>query len=113
MGLSLRSLLLVLVALLLTIAPAASAKPVAKPPYLVGAAVADITPAGPVNLGGFGLGNGTVIPDAIVGRGGFDEARGERIAARAIVFDDGDKVVALANIRRRACSPPTRTGRTA
>ena len=68
------------------------------PGYLVGAATRDITPEGAVNLGGFGLGDGTVIPDAIVGRGGFGESRGERIAARAIVFDDGEKTIALANI---------------
>src|SRR2546423_10498426 len=41
------------------------------PAYLVGAATADITPSGPVNLGGFGLGDGSVVPDAIIGRGGF------------------------------------------
>jgi hypothetical protein len=68
------------------------------PGYLVGAATRDITPDGPVNLGGFGLGDGTVIPDAIVGRGGFGGSEGERIAARAIVVDDGEKTVAIANI---------------
>jgi hypothetical protein len=68
------------------------------PDYLVGAAQRDITPDGKVNLGGFGLGDGTVIPDAIVGRGGYDESRGERIAARAVVFGDGDDAVAIANI---------------
>src|SRR3954471_14287367 len=47
------------------------------PAYLVGAASEDITPAGPVNLGGFGLGDGSVVPNAIIGRGGFDESKGE------------------------------------
>src|SRR4051812_34731580 len=51
---------------------------VALPAYLVGAATADITPDGAVNLGGFGLGDGTVIPDAIVGRGGYGAAKNER-----------------------------------
>jgi len=75
-----------------------SAPVVAKlPAYLVGAATRDITPTGVVNLGGFGLGDGT-IPDALVGRGNTGEARSERIAARAVVFDDGDKAVAIANI---------------
>ena len=68
------------------------------PGYLVGAATRDITPPGAVNLGGFGLGDGTVIPDAIVGRGGFGASTGERIAARAVVFDDGENAVAIANV---------------
>jgi hypothetical protein len=68
------------------------------PAYLVGAASEDITPNGPVNLGGFGLGDGTVVPDAIIGRGGFDESKGERIAARAVVFDDGNRTIAIADV---------------
>src|SRR4051794_3603843 len=68
------------------------------PAYLVGAASEDITPTGPVNLGGFGLGDGSVVPDAIIGRGGFDESKGERIAARAVVFDDGNRTIAIADI---------------
>lgn len=71
---------------------------VSVPTYLVGAATRDITPEGAVNLGGFGLGDGTVIPDAIVGRGGHDASHGERIGARAVVFDDGAKTVAVASI---------------
>src|SRR3954452_20751673 len=71
---------------------------VALPAYLVGAATQDITPTGPVNLGGFGLGDGTVIPDAIVGRGGFGAAKNERIRARAMVFDDGKQAIAIADI---------------
>src|SRR4051794_12550627 len=68
------------------------------PAYLVGAATRDITPAGVVNLGGFGLGDGSVIPDVIVGRGGQAEARAERIAARAVVVDDGHGAIAIADI---------------
>ena len=54
--------------------------------YDVGAATRDITPTGVVNLGGFGLGTGVLVPDAIAGRGGQGEAKSERIGARAIVF---------------------------
>src|SRR4051812_8445325 len=71
---------------------------VALPAYFVGASTEDITPDGPVNLGGFGLGDGSVIPDAIVGRGGFGAAKNERIRARAMVFDDGQQAIALADI---------------
>jgi hypothetical protein len=67
-------------------------------PYLVGAATRDINPGGPVNLGGFGLGDGTVIPDAIIGRGGYGAPAGEHIGARAVVFDDGKQAIALADI---------------
>lgn len=92
------ALTMLLVLALASVATAAPKKPPKDATYKVGAATADITPAGAVNLGGFGLGDGTVIPDAIVGRGGHDEARGERIAARAVVFDDGDEAVAIANV---------------
>ena len=71
---------------------------VALPAYLVGAATEDITPSGPINLGGYGLGDGTLFPDAVVGRGGVDQAKGEHISARAIVVDDGHHVVAVAGI---------------
>ena len=66
--------------------------------YDVGAATRDITPAGVVNLGGFGLGTGTLVPDAIVGRGGQGEAKDERIAARAIVFGEKKSAIAIASI---------------
>jgi len=66
--------------------------------YKVGGAVRDITPKGVVNLGGFGLGDGTVIPDAIVGRGGRGEAKTERIKVRATVIDDGKTAIAIADI---------------
>jgi hypothetical protein len=68
------------------------------PSYLIGAATADITPTGVVNLGGFGLGDGSVIPDAVVGRGGRGEAKTERIKVRATVIDDGRTAVAVADI---------------
>ena len=68
------------------------------PPYLVGGATRDITPVGIVNLGGFGLGDGSVIPNAVVGRGGRDQARNEQIRARATVVDDGRTAVAIASI---------------
>ncbi|MGZ6827807.1 MAG: hypothetical protein ACXVGH_13550, partial [Mycobacteriales bacterium] len=68
------------------------------PSYLVGAATRDITPTGVVNLGGFGLGDGTVVPEAVVGRGGRGETKGERIKVRAAVVDDGRNAVAVASI---------------
>jgi hypothetical protein len=71
---------------------------VTTPGYLVGAATRDITPTGAVNLGGFGLGDGSVIPDAVIGRGGHAASQGERIRARAAVVDDGRTAVAIASI---------------
>jgi hypothetical protein len=82
-----------------TSAPSAPAT-VRLPGYLVGAATADITPAGVVNLGGFGLGDGSVIPEEVAGRG--DQAGpdpgGNRIRARALVVGDGRSTVAIADI---------------
>ena len=68
------------------------------PAYLVGAANRDISPDLVVNTGGFGLGDGTVIPDAIIGRGGQAAPDGERIRARAMVVDDGKTAIAIANL---------------
>jgi hypothetical protein len=82
------------------------------PPYFAGAATEDITPTGVVNLGGFGLGDGSFFPDGTivpetgpipaqdspVGRGGMGETRGERIKARAVVFGDGQDSIAIADI---------------
>ena len=68
------------------------------PAYLVGAANRDISPDGVVNVGGFGLGDGSVIPDALVGRGGQAKPEGERVRARAMVVDDGTTAVAIANL---------------
>src|SRR4051794_21763452 len=89
-----RTLLAVLAALLVLAAPAAAKTPA----YKVGAATRDITPVGPTNLGGFGLGDGTVPDNPAFSRGGVGEAKSERIAARAIVFDDGKKAIAIADI---------------
>ena len=66
--------------------------------YDVGAATRDITPTGVVNLGGFGLGTGVLIPDAVAGRGGQGEAVDERIGARAIVFSQKKTAIAIADI---------------
>ncbi|MDX6217676.1 MAG: hypothetical protein QOG99_3260 [Frankiales bacterium] len=68
------------------------------PAYLVGAASRDITPTGVVNQGGYGLGDGRLIPQAVVGRGGRDSAKGEHIKARAFVVDDGKNAIAIADI---------------
>ncbi|MCU1587865.1 MAG: hypothetical protein JWN31_1358 [Frankiales bacterium] len=68
------------------------------PDYLIGGATRDITPTGVVNLGGFGLGDGSVIPEAVVGRGGRDKAKDERIKVRATVIDDGKTAIAIADI---------------
>jgi hypothetical protein len=68
------------------------------PDYLVGAATADITPTGTVNLGGNGLGDGRLFPDSVVGRGGQGAAKNERIKVRATVVDDGRTAVAVADI---------------
>jgi hypothetical protein len=89
-----RTLLATIAALLLLAAPAAAKAPA----YKVGAATRDITPVGPTNLGGFGLGDGTVPDNPVFSRGGVGEAKGEHIAARAIVFDDGKKAIAIADI---------------
>src|SRR3954469_13333855 len=86
--------LALLAALLLPAAPAAAKTPA----YKVGAATRDITPIGPVNLGGFGLGDGTIPDNPAFSRGGVGEAKGERIGARAIVFDDGKQTIAIADI---------------
>jgi hypothetical protein len=68
------------------------------PDYLVGAATRDITPAGTVNLGGNGLGDGRLFPNDLIGRGGQGAAKDERIKVRATVVDDGRTAVAVADI---------------
>ena len=84
---------------------ATAAAPVAKPAprlaagtYLVGAATRDITPIGVVNQGGYGLGDGSFFPEAAIGRGGRDKAKGEHIRSRAMVVDDGIGAIAIADI---------------
>ena len=78
--------------------PAGRGVSVTTPDYLVGAATKDITPSGVVNLGGFGLGDGSVVPGQVAGRGGRDQAKSERIMVRATVVDDGTNAVAIASI---------------
>ena len=96
----------------LTSAPATVT--VGLPGYFVGAATTDITPPYAVNLGGFGLGDGTLpdqhvdAPEPIggqdigVGRGGQWDGSNpdhrELIRSRAVVFDDGKTAVAIADI---------------
>lgn len=75
--------------------------------YLVGAAVREIHPAAPgsplaadtpIRKGGSGLGNGSVIPPAVVGPGGLSRFEGERIAARAIVIERDGTAIAMATV---------------
>ena len=80
------------------IAALALAAPAGAATYDVGAATRDITPTGIVNLGGFGLGTGVLVPEEAVGRGGQGEAVDERIAARAIVFAQKRDAIAIADI---------------
>jgi hypothetical protein len=72
--------------------------PVTLPGYLVGAVNRDVTPDGVVNTGGTGLGDGSLVPNALVGRGGQAQTQGERIRARAMVVDDGTTAIAIANV---------------
>lgn len=66
--------------------------------YTIGASVRDITPKGDVNFGGFGLGDGSVLPNDLVGRGGRGHSQGQRIAVRAMVIRDGHQAIAVASI---------------
>lgn len=68
--------------------------------YWVGAATRSIRPPGDaaVNVGGNGLGNGTVIPPAVVGPGSKRAPSSETIAARAIVISDGVQSIAMVNV---------------
>ena len=75
------------------------------PGYLVGAATADITPTGPIRLGGFGLGDGSspVIsalsdPGGIAGPSRDPDGNPERIRSRALVVGDGKNNVVIADI---------------
>jgi hypothetical protein len=86
---------LLALAVLLAVFPAKSATGSV---YLVGASTKDISPIGwgTINLGGFGLGDGTVLPDAAVGRGHTGQFEGDHIAARAFVVQDQSTGVATA-----------------
>jgi hypothetical protein len=75
--------------------PVAAAEPGT---YLVGAAVRSITPEGAVNVGGSGLGDGSVIPEQLIGPGSQRAPAGETIAARAVVVDDGAVAIAIATV---------------
>ena len=97
---SLRRSLALLVGVLVAVATSLAATPgpaAAKDDagFLVGAAKRDITPAGIVNQGGFGLGDGSVLPDPPIGRGSQGSATTERIYARAFVVDNGTDVLAF------------------
>lgn len=63
--------------------------------FLVGAAKKDIRPDGVVNKGGFGLGDGSVLPDEVVGRGSEGRSESEPLWARAFVVDNGEDVLAF------------------
>ena len=78
----------------------ALAAPPRRPPTTSAPRRATSRRQGIVNLGGFGLGTGALVPDAIVGRGGQGEAKSERIGARAIVFSEGKNgnAIAIADI---------------
>jgi len=85
-------------------APSTSAT-VRLPGYLVGAATADITPDGQINLGGFGLGDGSSpVVNAVSSRGGVagpssdPDGNPERIRSRALVVGDGKNTVVIADI---------------
>jgi hypothetical protein len=82
------------------------------PDYLVGAATEDITPTGVVNLGGNGLGDGSLFPDALIGRGGVGQAKSERIRTRAMVVDDGRNAIAVADIEVQGWFAAYEVGRT-
>jgi len=83
------------IALIATLVPARSATGTV---YLVGAATKDISPIGwgTINLGGFGLGDGTVIPGQVIGRGGTGSFQGDHIGARAVVVQDQATGTAIA-----------------
>ena len=72
--------------------------PVTLPAYLVGAASRDISPEGLVNLGGFGVGDGSVLPEELLGRGSIGRDEGDGVRARAMVVDDGKTAIAIANL---------------
>jgi hypothetical protein len=68
------------------------------PAYRVGASNRDISPTGTINIGGFGLGDGRLFPEAVLGRGSVGATKKERIRTRAVVFDDGRNSIAVASI---------------
>lgn len=93
-------------------APSAPAR-VTLPSYKVGAAAYDISPdvigLGTVNQGGNGLGDGTLLSQA-VGRGNQNRSGTDRIKARAVVFDDGRNAIAIATIETQGYFAAYRDG---
>ncbi|MDQ3878902.1 MAG: hypothetical protein M3290_11220, partial [Actinomycetota bacterium] len=102
---------------------------VALPDYLVGAAQEDIsTPPGvTVNQGGNGIGDGEVVgvpipqgypagvpnqvPWEAPKRGSQNEFQGEHIRARAMVIDDGDQAIVIADIETQGMFAAYEDGR--
>ena len=66
--------------------------------YLVGAATKDISPIGwgTINLGGFGLGDGSSPISQAIGPGNTGEFQGDHIGARAVVVQDQTTGTAIA-----------------
>jgi hypothetical protein len=93
--------------------PPSAPATVTLPAYRVGAAAYDISPdlagLGTINQGGFGLGDGHLLSD-MIGRGGQNAARTDRIKARAVVFDDGTKAIALTTIETQGYFAAYRDG---
>jgi hypothetical protein len=86
---------LAVLACLLLVPAVASASDV----YQVGAANKSIEPTGLTNLGGYGLGDGSLFPDAVTSRGGQDRPGADQIQARALVVSDSaGHTVVLASI---------------
>jgi hypothetical protein len=77
--------------------------------YKVGAAVRDITPTGVTNLGGSGLGDGTVLPEPLIGPGHQGAPGSQRIAVRAVVIE-ADIPVAVASIETQGMFAAYRDG---
>jgi len=86
-----------ILALLAALTPAHSATGTL---YMVGASAKDISPIGrgEINLGGFGLGDGSFLPGALIGRGGTGHfvPGGDHIGARAVVIQDQTTGTAIA-----------------
>lgn len=57
-----------------------------------------LAPGTEVRQGGFGLGDGTVIPDAVSGPGSLARDEGDHAQARALVIDDGTTPIALVTV---------------
>jgi hypothetical protein len=80
-------------------------------PYWVGAAQRDITPDAVVNVGGNGLGDGTVPSNPLFSRGSRAGPGAERIAVRAMVVADELQAVAVADIETQGMFAAYKGGR--